>query len=107
MKRMIISMLALAVSSVAVANDTETVTVQSVDFKGKPPFKRTMDELPVSDVAQFEQDQEMVAVKVVQMGSKPPYKRRTVYLPVTDVAQFETTDDASKTNFRGKPPFKR
>ena len=107
MKKTLLSLLALTASSTLMAAETDTVTVQAVEFKGKPPFKRSMKQLAVSDVAQVEQDQEIVTVKVVQMGSKPPYKRRTVYLPVTDVAQVEEVSDTTKTDFRGKPPFKR
>jgi hypothetical protein len=109
MRKLLISLGALVLSSVVVAaEEQETVKVWSVDYKGKPPFKRTLKRLPVSDVAQFEtaQDVETVAVKV-RTGSKPPFKRRTVNLPVVDAAQFEIEENKSKPDFRGKPPFKR
>ena len=102
MRKILISLCTIALSSTVFASeDKETVAVWSVDYKGKPPFKRTIKRVPVSDVAQLEEQQEMVAVKV-KRGSKPPFKRSTELLPVADVAQFETVDDKPKTDFRGK-----
>lgn len=107
MHKILISLFALSLSSTLLAKEEQDmVKVWSVDYKGKPPFKRSAEWVPVSDVAEFEEVQELIAVKV-KSGLKPPYKRRTVYLPVADVAQFETTDGDSKPDFRGKPPFKR
>ena len=107
MRKTLISLCALALSSVALASENqEMVKVWSVDYKGKPPFKRSFELVPVSDVARFEEEQETVTVRV-KTGSKPPYKRRTVNLPVSDVAQFEAEEIKSKPDFRGKPPFKR
>jgi hypothetical protein len=107
MRKILISIGALVLSSmVSMSKAQETTEVWVVDYKGKPPFKRTLKRVPVSDVAQFDDAQDTVAVKV-KKGNKPPFKRRTVHLPVADVAQFEAAEESAKTDFRGKPPFKR
>lgn len=100
------------VASSAWANDATTTQVKTVDFSGKPPFKRSVETLPVTDVAQLEtldaSTVEMVTMRVVKMGGKPPYRRTTIEVPVIDVAQLEAAEQGSeKTKFKGRPPFKR
>ena len=94
------------------ASTEETVDVQVVDYSGKPPFKRKVVSLSVSDVAQLEsvgqEAVEYVKVKEVVMRGKPPYRRVTTMMPVYDVAQLEALEEQSDTQKRGKrPPFKR
>ncbi|MBU2978081.1 hypothetical protein [Alteromonas sp. C1M14] len=96
-------------ASAAFAN-TQTHTVQVVDYSGKPPFKRTMVELDVHDVAKLETVNtpvEYVEVRTVDMSGKPPFKRSIKRVPVYDVAQLEVTLEQEKPALIGRPPFKR
>lgn len=89
----------------------DTVKVQVVDYSGKPPFKREVMQLSVTDVAKLEEVRdgspvEYAEVRTVVMRGKPPYRRMVETLPVYDVAQLEVLD-SSKSIKAGKPPFKR
>ena len=78
-----------------------------VDTRGAPPFKRSKTTAPVVDVAALE-TVETVTVRKRSSQGKPPFKREWVEVPVVDAASLEiVSDDDSKPNFRGKPPFRR
>lgn len=90
--------------------NTQTHRVQVVDYTGKPPFKRTMVELDVHDVAKLESVStpvEYVEIRTVDMIGKPPFKRTIKRVPVYDVAQLEATLESEKPALIGRPPFKR
>lgn len=108
---------ALTFSSMGMAldahsDDQRMQTVRSVDFSGSPPFKRTVEQVPVqsvdtTDLARFEE----VAVRtetrrVVDYRGRPPFKRRLVTVPVveeTDFARFEEVEDKGKRRRSGPP----
>lgn len=91
----------------------ETVRVMKVDHSGRPPFQREFVEVPVTDIAALEPvDQsaagETVEVLVTDFSGRPPYQREWVELSVADIAAVEAAEEATpKTQFRGRPPFKR
>ncbi|MEW9797115.1 hypothetical protein [Alteromonas sp. CYL-A6] len=107
----LLSLVCAFTSQFAVAEETRQVMV--VDTSGKPPFKRSIVEVPVSDIAQFEavsqNELETTRQTVVDYRGKPPYSRRVVEMPVVDVAQFEEITDAqNRDKLKGsRPPFKR
>lgn len=108
----LLGMTVLGFSSGAAALSQSTKTVQVVDTQGKPPFKRTLVEVPVQDVAQFEAAEQVDTVKkqvVLNYRGKPPYTRRVVEVPVVDVAQFEEAEQTEQKTFKSgkRPPFKR
>lgn len=101
-----------ALSFGALASTNETTQAQVVDTQGKPPFKRKLVDVPVADVAQFEEANTVKTVKkrvVVSYQGKPPYTRRTIEVPVADVAQFEASDAPGEGSAKkgARPPFKR
>ncbi|MGR8948019.1 MAG: hypothetical protein ACU84Q_08230 [Gammaproteobacteria bacterium] len=104
---------ALAFSLPAFANDSgsrQMVTVIDVDFKGKPPFKRSVETLPMQDLAALEaaeSAQKTTKVVTIDFKGKPPFKRNVENLVVRDIASLETVSSERRTNFRGKPPFSR
>ena len=93
----------------------QVVTVTKTDFKGRPPFKRRSETLPVEDVASLEtptmSSGEYVTVTTVDFRGKPPFKRRTERLPVEDIASYESelagSDGENVSKFHGKPPYRR
>ena len=87
-------------------NAVEEVKIVTVDYKGKPPFKRRIETLPMSDVAALETSKP-TRVRSVDFKGKPPFRRNVESLEVVDVAALAPADEESKTSFRGKPPFKR
>ena len=105
--------LASSMSTFAMAsNDKDTIDIQVVDYSGKPPFKRVVKTVPISDVAQLEAlgetATEYVEVKEVIKRGKPPFRRVTTRMPVYDVAQFELLDEQNEPKLKGsRPPFKR
>jgi hypothetical protein len=110
-----VALLGLAVmgfSGNALAVSQGTKTVQIVDTQGKPPFKRKLVEIPVQNVAQFEEMGEVETIRkrvVTSFNGKPPYTRRTVEVPVVDIAQFEelTRPEQRQSKSGKRPPFKR
>ena len=103
----------LSLSSAAVLADTsgeEMVKVWTVDFSGRPPFKRQLIELPAADVARLEASDEVLETErvwTVNYKGKPPFRRRFEDVPVIDAASLET-EQAEDVN-RKKPlgSFKR
>ncbi len=103
----------------ALAGDTmpsagaEMVTIHDVDFRGRPPFRRSMETLPASEVARLEPQSaaggETVTVRTIDFSGKPPFRRATETLPVAEVARLEAASETSRrpSRFRGYPPFHR
>lgn len=83
----------------AAGNGTEMVTFHDVKFGGKPPFRRSVETLPVSEVARFEAAPE-VRVSEVNFNGRPPFKRSGEHLRVIDVARFEVDDTITGGNKR-------
>lgn len=101
---MISAMMLVGASPLAPAVDSnsnvETVTEQTVDYRGKPPFRRSRAELPVTDVARLD-------VTPVRGGAKfrgrPPFNRRAPASPSVDVARLDVLPDAAdKPRYRSR-----
>jgi hypothetical protein len=75
--------LALPVAADMSDNSEETVKVWEVDTSGHPPFKRTLVEVPVADVARLE-TVETERVWHVDYSGRPPFTRSYEELPVVD-----------------------
>ena len=102
-----IGAICLAAPTMAVdANSGEEVTIVTVDFKGKPPFKRRTVTLPVADVAALEATK-TTRVRSVDFKGRPPFRRNIETVNVVDMAVLEPAGEQSRTSFRGRPPFKR
>ena len=100
-----------AIADTANTSGTEMVKVWKVDFSGKPPFKRTLVELPVADVAALEATNQVVdteRVWTVDYKGKPPYKRRYKDIPVIDAASLEI-EAVEESSIKKRPlgSFKR
>lgn len=96
-------------SVMADANESEMVTVQVVDFSGRPPFKREVVELPAADVARMEAMDEVLETErvwTVDFSGKPPFKRKFEDVPVIDIASLEMAAE-KKEQKPSRPPFKR
>lgn len=112
-----LSTFVLAAPAIADGTASEaTVTITKTDFKGRPPFKRRSETLPVQDVASLETTQatstgEYVTITTVDFKGKPPFKRRTETVLVENIASYEIESsdngDTRKSRFSGKPPYRR
>ena len=81
------------------------VTKIVADFRGKPPFKRTIEVLPAVDIAVAEvvtSDPVWVDVKSVDFKGKPPFKRRQERLEQTEVMQAEISSEAASSKRRSR-----
>jgi hypothetical protein len=67
------------------------VTKITTDFKGRPPFKRRVETLSATDVAQVEVKEigKLAEVRTIDFRGPPPFKRRTELLPIADIAEVE------------------
>lgn len=101
--------LAAVGSSPVFAAGEQTAKIWTVNYDGRPPFSRSVEELPVTDVARLEAaGAEVVEVRTVDYSGRPPYKRGTETLRVIDSARLEPGDEnESRPRFMGKPPFHR
>ena len=88
------------------SNSDDLVKIVTVDYKGKPPFKRRVETLPMADIAAMEESK-TTRVSTVDFKGKPPFRRNVETLNVVDIAVLEPASEASRTSFRGKPPFNR
>ena len=116
---LLVSGLALLLCNTGLGADdcTENCVERMVaDFRGKPPFKRTVERVPTVEIAQVEIiDSEavgMVEDNKVEFRGKPPFKRSKELVPVMEIMQFELEPDAPprkprKKKFGGRPPFTR
>ena len=82
----------------AEVGDQETVRIWQIDTSGRPPFERRRVEVPVADLARFEQVQvtETVTRRVADFRGRPPFRRSVQEVPLIDAASLETglTDKA-------------
>ena len=91
------------------------VTKVVTDFSGRPPFKRSIEVVPVVDIAEVEivdSEPVFVDVKTVDFKGKPPFKRKVERLEQTEVMQLElvTETESSKRGPKkttGNSIFKR
>lgn len=77
----------------------EMVRVWSVDTSGKPPFKRTLVEVPAADIASMEIEDaaiETVTMRVTDFRGKPPFRRTMQEVPVIDAASLEEAQETSR-----------
>ena len=84
-----------ALTSFADSSGKEMVKVWSIDFSGRPPFKRQLIELPAADIARLEASNEILETEkvwTVDYSGKPPFRRRFEEVPVIDAASIEITD---------------
>ena len=99
------------------ANDgTEaTVAVHNIDFRGRPPFKRTIEYLPLSEVARLETESAGAAretvIRTVDFSGRPPFRRNLERVEIVDAARLELTDGVpvsdEASRLSGRPPLKR
>ena len=116
---LLVSGLALLIGNTGLGADdcTENCAERMVtDFKGKPPFKRTIERVPAIEIAQVEivdsEAVDMVEVNKVELRGKPPFKRSKELVPAIDIMQLELepgapTKKSRAKKFGGRPPFKR
>ena len=103
----------LSLSTTAVLADAsggEMLKVWTVDFSGRPPFKRELIELPAADVARLEASDEVLATEriwVVNYKGKPPYRRRFEDVLVIDAASLETEQTENADRKKPLRLFKR
>ena len=77
----------------------EMVQVWSVDTTGKPPFKRTLVEVPAADIARMEIEDaavETVSMRLTDFRGKPPFRRTIQEVPVIDAASLEAVQESSR-----------
>lgn len=99
----------LAIFATAAQAEQSLVRVWDVDYTGKPPYTRSVQELPMADVARMEMaESATVEVRTVDFSGRPPFNRGVETLRVVDAAQLEAeTGEKSRPGFRKRPPFTR
>lgn len=99
-----------SVTSFADSNEGKMVKVWSVDYSGRPPFKRELIEVPAVDLARLEAANEIVEVKrvwTVDYSGKPPFRRRVEEVAVIDIASLETLENDKLERKKPLGSFKR
>lgn len=94
----------LALPVAADQSSTDMVRVWEVDTSGRPPFKRTLVEIPAADLAQLEVV-ETARVWHVDYSGRPPFRRGFDELPVVDAAELDVIENSSE-QVRPAPLFK-
>ena len=112
MKKLTLSIAALGAAlvgpNVAAGDDAEYVTIRTTDFRGRPPFTRSVETLPAAEVARLEAERraapavsdELVTVHTVDYRGRPPFTRRSETLLVSEVARFEPAPFAEEREGR-------
>ena len=100
----------LSAPALAEHSTKTTVKVWEVDMSGRPPYQRTLVDMPVIDTASMEIDTaniETERVWTTDFSGKPPFKRSMQELPVIDAASLEADieGDVSRA-VKAKPFFK-
>ena len=91
-----------AESSGAEAADA-TVAVRTIDFRGKPPFKRRVEHLPVSELARLETAApQKEIVRTVDFSGKPPFRRNIERVEILDASRLEMIGDPDVTATKEK-----
>ncbi len=79
-------------------SSTEAVVkVWETDFSGKPPFKRVLKEVSITEAAALEVEPgniETVEKRVVDFSGKPPFKRKIQEVEVIEAASLEIDSEA-------------
>lgn len=96
----LLTLISMAIASTSVFA-AETTKTWEVDYSGKPPFKRTLVEVEVADIAQME-TVETQFVRTTDFSGKPPFKRNLETLEVVDTAVLEEADVDTKVSKPGK-----
>lgn len=81
-----------SVASAQSAAEETLVKVWETDFSGKPPFKRVLRTITLTEAAALEVEAEPVeteVVRVIQFKGKPPFRRVLKEVPVVDAASLE------------------
>jgi len=72
----------------AIAENQEVTRVWSIDFSGKPPFKRKMIKVRTADL----EKQSTIVVSGTDFRGKPPFTRNKEIVRVVDHVQSEATN---------------
>lgn len=106
--------LLLQAGAFAAGDDAEaTVAVHNVDFRGRPPFKRNIEYLPLSEVARLEtataEGARETVIRTVDFSGRPPFQRNIERVEIVDAARLELTDGVPETagGLSGGHPLKR
>jgi hypothetical protein len=101
----------------AASDNTEaTVAVHSIDVRGRPPFKRKVEHLPLSEVARLEaataEGARETTVRTVDFTGRPPFRRDLERVEIVDAARLELSEGLSvegddRSRFSGRASFKR
>ena len=94
----------LALPVAADDSSTEMVKVWEVDTSGRPPYKRTLVEIPAADLAQLEVV-ETERLWHVNYSGRPPFRRGFEEFPVVDAAALDVVESAGD-QARPTPIFK-
>lgn len=95
------ALIAVPASAAAQEQSAEeaTVKVWETDFSGRPPFKRVLKEVTLTEAAALEAEPgliETVTKRVVNFSGKPPFRRKVEEVEVIEAASLEI-DSASDT----------
>lgn len=91
-------------------DEQEMVKVWTVDYSGRPPFKRELVEVPAIDLARLEASDEILEVQkvwTVKFSGKPPFKRSFEEVAVIDAASLEVTEIEESGRKKPVGAFKR
>ncbi len=103
--------LLLQAGAFAASDDAEaTVAVHNVDFRGRPPFKRTIEYLPLSEVARLETaTARETVIRTADFSGRPPFRRNLERVEIVDAARLELTDGVTGNagGLSGGHPLKR
>ncbi len=100
----------LVAPALADVSGQDTAKVWQVDMSGRPPYQRTLVDVPVIDAAAMEIDAavETELVRTTDFRGKPPFRRSLEALPVIDAASLEAgAQDEGQRNVKAKPFFKQ
>lgn len=95
---------ALVVSLGAEAEYSKSTTEGwEVNYSGKPPYQRTLQEVGVgqSDAAKTQVE------TTANFSGKPPFARNAKRQKIVDVAALKKAESSDRKNLKGRPPFKR
>ncbi len=100
----------LATPALAEQSTETTAKVWQVDMSGRPPYQRTLVEMPVIDTASMEVDVSSVETERVwttDFSGPPPFKRSMQEMPVIDAASLEADIEGEVSRaVKAKPFFK-
>jgi len=85
--------------------------VRAVDYSGRPPFRRRLEQRPLSEVTEFARFEESRTateptaddkagdkLRVVNFRGRPPYRRSVVKVTESDTTEFARFEETSADN---------